>query len=139
MKMKKMVTLRIVPYTEIEGLSSLGRIRKLLNIAKENKIVLLQGRLKNEEEKELIKTTMEEITPEFKRIKHSVVKTDKEKGFGGMIRNMLLGDRTGFTIIGPANIVKDIKKNPNKIELLMTEAKKKKRKKTKSKSRKRRR
>ena len=45
-----MVTLSFMPYSEIEGLSSVGRIRKLLNIAKENKIVLLQGRLKKEEE-----------------------------------------------------------------------------------------
>ena len=45
-----MLTLQIVPYSEIVDLSSLGRIRKLLNIAKENKIVLLQGRLTKEEE-----------------------------------------------------------------------------------------
>ena len=48
-----MVTLQFVPYTEISGLSSVGRIRMLLNIAKQNKIVLLQGRLKKEEEAEL--------------------------------------------------------------------------------------
>ena len=129
--MKKMI-LRIVPYAEIENLSSLGRIRKLLNIAKENKIVLLQGRLKNDEEEELIKTTMEEITPEFKGIEHSVINPDQNAKGIGKIRNFLLGNRTGFTIIGPASIVKDIKKNPNKIELLMNESKK-------SKSRKRRR
>ena len=127
--------LRIVPYAEIENLSSLGRIRKLLNIAKENKIVLLQGRLKNDEEEELIKTTMEEITPEFKGIEHSVINPDQNAKGIGKIRNFLLGNRTGFTIIGPASIVKDIKKNPTKIELLMSETKKGK----KSKSRKRRR
>ncbi len=55
-----MVTLQFVPYTEIESLSSVGRIRKLLNIAKQDKIVLLQGRLRKEEETELIKATMEE-------------------------------------------------------------------------------
>ena len=121
--MKKMI-LRIVPYAEIENLSSLGRIRKLLNIAKENKIVLLQGRLKNDEEEELIKTTMEEITPEFKGIEHSVINPDQNAKGIGKIRNFLLGNRTGFTIIGPASIVKDIKKNPTKIELLMSETKK---------------
>ena len=41
-----MLTLQFVPYTEIESLSSVGRIRKLLNITKENRIVLLQGRLR---------------------------------------------------------------------------------------------
>ena len=34
-----MVTIQFIPYSEIESLSSVGRIRKLLNIAKEDKIV----------------------------------------------------------------------------------------------------
>ena len=68
-----MVTLSFMPYSEIEGLSSIGRIRKLLNVAKENKIVLLQGRLKKEEEAELIKATMEEINKDFKGIELAVV------------------------------------------------------------------
>jgi hypothetical protein len=68
-----MVTLHFVPYTEIEQMSSVGRIRKLLNIAKQNKIVLLQGRLKREEETELIKTTMEEINKEFRGIELAVI------------------------------------------------------------------
>jgi len=46
-----------------------------------------------------------------------------------MFINLLLGDRNGITIIGPASIVKEIKKDPNKIELLTMplRAKKKKR------------
>ena len=44
----------------------------------------------------------------------------------GQIRNsvagMILGDRQGMTIIGPATIVKEIKKDPNNIELLTTES-----------------
>ena len=43
--------------------------------------------------------------------------------------DMILGDRAGMTIIGPANVVKSIKKNPNKIELLTKEGKKKKKRK----------
>jgi len=39
---------------------------------------------------------------------------------------MLLGDRQGLTVIGPATIVKEIKKDPNKIELLTKEGKGKK-------------
>ncbi len=129
-----MVTLQFMPYTEIAGLSSVGRIRKLLNIAKQNKIVLLQGRLKKEEEVELIKATMEEINKEFKGIELAVI-NPKQEDAGGLdkIKNdfidMLLGDRSGMTIIGPANVVKSIKKDPNKIELLTKERKKKKRKK----------
>ena len=128
-----MVTLQFMPYTEIEALSSLGRIRKLLNIAKKNKIVLLQGRLKKDEETELIKATMEEINKEFKGIELAVI-NPKQEDIGGLnkLKNdfveMLLGDRSGMTIIGPANVVKSIKKDPNKIELLTKERKKKRKK-----------
>ena len=121
-----MVTLQFIAYSEIEHLSGLGRIRKLLNIAKQNKIVLLQGRLKKEEEAELIKTTMEEIGKEFKGIELAVI--DPAKGSNRFsattaFRSMLLGDRDGLTIIGPASVVKSIKKNPSKIELLTRQRK----------------
>ncbi|MDO8741079.1 MAG: DUF2073 domain-containing protein [Candidatus Woesearchaeota archaeon] len=127
-----MLTLQIVPYGEIANLSSLGRIRKLLNIAKENKIVLLQGRLKKEEEAELIKATMEEINADFKGIELAVINPEEKKAamldkvkLG--LANVLLGDRQGLTVIGPANIVKEIKKDPDKIQLFTQDLKKKKR------------
>lgn len=122
-----MVTLQILPYSEIEHLASLSRIRKILNIAKENKIVLIQGRLKKEEEAELIKTTMEEIDKDFQGIELAVIypRESKEEGMISNIKNTLintlLGDRQGLTIVGPASIVKQIKKDPKKIELLTTE------------------
>lgn len=130
-----MVTLRFVPYHEIDQLTSIGRIRKLLNIAKENKIVLLQGRLKKDEETELIKSTMEEINKDFKGIELAVINPEAKNltGFAKLkseLTSMVLGDQQGFTVIGPANIVKSIRKNPNKIELLTKEIRgKKKRKK----------
>jgi hypothetical protein len=130
-----MLTLQIVPYIEIKDLSSLGRIRKLLNIAKENKIVLLQGRLTKEEEAELIKTTMEEINKDFKGIELAVIEPGKEEKTKALdiirdgIANVLLGDRQGLTIIGPASIVKEIKRDPKKIELLTQDVKNKRKKK----------
>ncbi len=129
-----MVTLQLLPYSELEGLSSVGKIRKLLNIAKEDKIVLLQGRLTSEEEAELIKVTMEEINSEFKGIELAVINSDLDKLAGlsklkHSLANAILGDRSGLTIIGPATIVKKIKQDPDKIELLTRETTRKKRKK----------
>lgn len=137
-----MLTLEFIPYHEISGLSSLGRIKKLLKIAKENKIVLLEGRLKKEEEAELIKTTMEEIDEGFKGIELAVIyPTKSEEGFvtkwrAGLI-DMLAGNRLGLTIIGPASIVKAIKKDPTKIQLLTQDIKKVSVKKAGNKKRKR--
>ena len=126
-----MVTLQFVPYHEIEDLGSARRVKKLIDIVKESKIVLLQGRLKKEEETDLIAITMEEVGDKFKGIELAVINpTDKNVAGIKKLRNnffgFLLGDRQGLTVIGPATLVKEIKKDPNKIELLTKEAKKKK-------------
>ena len=127
------LTLQFIPYNEIEDLGSARRVKRLLDIAKENKIILLEGRLKKEEETDLIAITMEEIDAKFKGIELAVINpSSKDKTFfrrikGGFV-SLMLGNRVGFTIIGPATVVKEIKKNPDKIELFTKEVKKKKKK-----------
>ena len=136
------LTLQFIPYVEIETLSSIGRIRKLLNAVKEDKIVLLEGRLKKEEETELIKTTMEEINSDFKGIELAVIYPESQnvaafKKIKQQFISILLGDRQGLTIVGPASVVKEIKKDPNKIQLFTSDTKKKStKKKPKKKSKK---
>lgn len=127
-----MVTLQFVPYHQIEDLGSARRVKKLIDIVKQNKIVLLQGRLKKEEETDLIAITMEEVGDKFKGIELAVINPEDKDSVG--IKKLrtnffgfLLGNRQGLTIIGPASIVKEIKKDPNKIELYTKEAKKRKR------------
>ena len=118
-----MLTLQFIPYAEIEHLGSDKRVTKLLNVVKENKIVVLEGRLRKEEEANLIRQTMECIDEEFKGIELSVIFPEMRNklAFDNLKKvfiNFLLGDRTGITVIGPASVVKEIKKDPNKIELL---------------------
>ena len=45
-----MLILQFMPFDEIASLSSDKRVSKLLEIVKENKILLLEGRLRKEEE-----------------------------------------------------------------------------------------
>ena len=86
----------------------------------------MEGRLRKEEEAELIELTMSEIGPRFKGIELSVIYPDKSKKdtlnkMREVVTTLLLGDRQGLTIIGPASIVKKIERNPDKIELLTKE------------------
>src|SRR3989338_8636556 len=125
------LTLQFIPFSEIEDLGSARRVKKIMDIVKENKIVLLEGRLKKQEETDLIEITMEEIDDKFKGIELAVINPEKKdknilkKMKHGFV-NVLLRDRVGFTIIGPAAIVKEIKKDPDNIELLTKDVKKKK-------------
>ncbi len=128
-----MLTLQYIPYIDIELLQSPQRVEKLLRIVKEEKIILLEGRLRPTEEAELIRRTMEEIDDSFKGIEISPlnIKVPEDQAFfrklHGALLNFLLGNRRGLTIIGPASIVKEIKQDPDKIQLLTEDSSKPKR------------
>ena len=129
-----MLTLQFIPYIEIANLNSDERINRLLEIVTQDKIILLEGRLREYEEADLIKKTMEEISDKFKGIELSVVNPEDKtsslyRRMQKVLVRLLLGNRSGFTIIGPANIIKEIKKDPDKIQLLTDEAMLKKKKK----------
>ena len=117
------LTLQFVPYGEIENLDSTAKVNKLIKIVKEEKIILLEGRIEKNEETLLIKKTMEEIGPKFKGIELFVMypkdeESDPIQRLKKSVVDMLLGNRQGLTIIGPATIVKEIRKDPVKIQLL---------------------
>lgn len=120
-----MLTLQFIPYEEISRLDSDNRIKKLLKIVRENKIVVMQGRLRPFEETELIQRTMEGVNGKFKGIELCTVYPSDKKKIDNLFKRFVIktfmGEREGITIIGPATIVKEIKRDPNKIELLTKE------------------
>jgi len=121
-------SIQFLPFSEIRDLDSTGRIKKILNIVLGNNILILQGRLKAEEETRLIGDTMAMIdhVKGFKGIELAVISGNGNNSgrFFSKVRQNLAnslakGDLGAVTIIGAATIVKDIKKNPKKIELLL--------------------
>jgi len=119
-------SIRFLPYAEIKNLGSNERIKKILTLVLGNYILILQGRLHPEEETRLIGDTMAMIShvKNFKGIELAVIANDKDMGFFKNIKSNFInflsgGDLSAITIIGPATIVKEIKKNPKKIELLL--------------------
>jgi hypothetical protein len=119
-------SIQFLPYSEIRDLDSDERIRKILGIILGNSILILQGRLKTEEEARLIGDTMAMIdhVKTFKGIELAVISGNDKIGFFGKMKSGLAnalsgGDLGAVTIIGPATIVKEIKRNPKKIELML--------------------
>lgn len=118
--------IQFLPYAEIRNLDSNGRIRKILNIVLGNNILILQGKLRPDEETRLIGDTMAMIghVKNFRGIELAVISGNGEEGFlrrmsKGIANALAGGDLGAITIIGPATIVKEIKRNPKKIELLL--------------------
>ena len=107
-----MLTLQFIPYATIAKLNSEERIKHLLNIVKE--------------EADLILKTMESINEKFTGIELGVIHSSNSetvyKKAKQLLVRLLLGNRAGFTIVGPANVVKEIKKDPDKIQLYTTDS-----------------
>ena len=63
-----MLTLQFIPYYELQNLTQAQRISKFLRSVRDNKIVLVEGKLDPQEEALLIEKTMEEINKNFKGV-----------------------------------------------------------------------
>lgn len=121
------ISLQFVPNTEIAYLSSFKRVKYLVELAIQNKILMIQGMLESTEQADLIEETMKRIrggSNKFKGIEIAtfVPQTKEMSIFQSLKENMaraLIGNRDVFTIIGPATLVREIKKDPTKIELLL--------------------
>jgi len=125
-KKKKGLTLQFMPFSEIAGLDSIGRIKKLLQVVLDNKVVVLQGRLKLREETRLIEDTMIMIgnIKGFKGVELAVITPNSGeqsfgRKFGNNLAKLLTGQENALTIIGPASIVKEMKRDPSKLEVMM--------------------
>ena len=120
-----MITLQYISHYELSGLDLDGKMKRILRSVKDDRIVLVDGRLHPHEEVELISRTMEQIDKKFSGIEICSVESRKKSNELLFVRlrrsvaNFLLGKSDGLTIIGPASIVKEIKKDPYKIELFM--------------------
>lgn len=120
------LTIQFIPFSEISSLSSLERIKKLLQIILKNKVIVIQGRLKAEEETRLIEDTMVMVgtVKGFKGIELAVISPNPDtmgvmQKFKHGIASALVGDTESLTIIGPASIIKDMKRDPSKLEVMM--------------------
>ena len=125
-----MLTLQFIPHYELQGLDSDKKIKKILSWVRKDRILVVEGKLNSEEEALLIQKTMESISKDFKGVEICSIDYANEKTIPQKIKDniasWLTGFKEGFSVVGPASIVREIKRNPNKIELLFSNTRKKK-------------
>jgi hypothetical protein len=113
------------------------KINFILSKVKDGSILVLDGVLRPEEEMELIKETMRRVDDGFPGIEVCSLKkqvkgwrqffeklAESKEKFSSFILSGLTGKpvktslKTGLTLIGPAKIIKNIKKNPESFSVL---------------------
>jgi hypothetical protein len=123
--MARKLTLSFIPYADIAKLESVARVKKILDIVLRNRIVILQGRLDATEEASLIQSTMALVgkIKKFKGVELAVIEPNNKESFLDKMKlgvaRALVGQRDMLTIIGPASVVKEVKKDPSKIDLML--------------------
>lgn len=120
------LSLQVLPFSEVQELTIAQRVKKILNLVLGNKIVILHGRLRPEEEARLIEDTMALVdhVKSFKGIELAVIEPNlKNESFIVRMRHniakKLVGDNSALTVIGPATVVKEIKRDPKRLEVLL--------------------
>ena len=125
-KSSKDLTIHFMPYSEIAREDAIGRVKKIMSVVLDQKVIILQGRLTAEEEAKLIENSMMLIgnIKDFQGIEIAAISGESEyQNLFDRIRHniakILVGEQDAITIIGPASVVKDIKKDPKKIEFML--------------------
>ena len=125
-KKKKDLTIHFMPYSEIAREDTISRIKKIMGLVLQQKIIILQGKLKSDEEARLIENSMTLIgnIKNFQGIEIATISGEGEHpGLFNKVRHnlarILVGEQDAITIIGPATVVKEITQDPKKIELML--------------------
>jgi len=114
---------QVLSYDLIMDLDSKDRITKILNIVRDKgDVVMIEGRLSPEDETELISSALGSVSGRFTGIEVAFLDHKRAQGFIAKLKDSLLKilakDRIGITVVGPSNIVKEIKMDPQKLEIL---------------------
>ncbi len=125
-KKSKELTIHFMPYSEIAHEDAIGRIKKIMGIVLKGKIIILQGKLRPDEEARLIENSMTLIgnIEGFQGVEIAGLSGENEnRGLFEKVRHniakILVGEQDAITIIGPASVVKEMTKDPKKIELML--------------------
>jgi len=129
MKMK----MDFVSSVKLNGKTQKKKINYILGKVKDGSILIVDGVMKPEEEMQLIKETMRRVDDGFPGIEVCSLRKEmkglkfvfdrltdgKERFWNWVTRGTSKTDlKTGITLIGPAKIIKKIKKNPSSFSVL---------------------
>jgi len=121
-----------VSSAKLNGKPEKKKIDYILNRVKDGSILVIDGVMKAEEEMNLIKETMRRVDDGFPGIEVCSLKKQlkglnyvfdrlsdsKDRFFSWMTKKEMAELKTGMTLVGPAKIIKKIKKNPDSFSVV---------------------
>ena len=115
------VQIDLISGARMEGLTSMEKIRLILDGVRDGNIVVLEEGLSPDEESKLIEVTMTEISPdEFNGIEIETYPHSQTGSQSLLDRLMGKGSDKKLTVIGPANQIETLHKDENLISALVS-------------------
>jgi hypothetical protein len=115
------VQIDLISGERMEGLTSMEKIRMILDGVHEGNIVILERGLSPDEESRLIEVTMTEISPdEFSGIEIETYPNSSAQEGGLIGRLMGRSHASKLTVIGPANRIETLHKDETLISALVS-------------------
>lgn len=113
---------QVLSYDLMKRFKSEERVFKILEIVKSGDIVMIEGRLSPQEEIVLVSKALASIKGKFTGVEIAYLDSKIEDSllekFKGHLLKVLAKDRLGITVIGPSKLIKEVKMDPQKLEIL---------------------
>jgi hypothetical protein len=113
---------QVLSYDLLKDLTQDSKLKKIMDVVKGGEVVLLEGRLTADEETVLISQALKNVSGKFSGIEIAFLDSSDSKSVFNKIKThvlrLLAGNRIGLTVVGPSKIIKEIKMNPDKLEIL---------------------
>ena len=113
--------IKFIPYERFKA----NKFRSFMKDLQGSTILLIDAKLTPDEEAHIIKETMRKVSGPFSGIELNSLEIFNGKSLNNLekLKNIviekIIGKKRGLTIIGPAKIVRQIKKNPEELLLYM--------------------
>ena len=115
------VQIDLISGARMDGLTSMEKIRMILDGVRDGNIVILEEGLSPDEESKLIEVTMAEISPdEFNGIEIETYPRSQTADQSFLDRLMGRESTKKLTVIGPANQIETLHKDENLISALVS-------------------
>ncbi|MCX2819985.1 DUF2073 domain-containing protein [Haladaptatus sp. F3-133] len=113
------VQIDMISSGRMDGMTSMEKIRLILDGVRDGKVVILESGLSPEEESKLIEVTMTEISPDgFSGIE--IESYPKESANPGILDRLFGDDDSKMTVIGPANQIETLHKDSELISAVVS-------------------
>ncbi len=114
--------LQVLSYELLKDMKSSERISRIIQIVKKGDVVMIEGRISPEEETELITKALASVSGRFTGVEVAYLDSKSSNTFIEKLKDsvikLLAKNRFGITVIGPSRIIKEIKMDPKKLEIL---------------------